>query len=104
MLEQMVNRAAACANAAGCDRGFHIHCVGLGSIPDSEWFCEQCCIERQVLEAAARRVGRQRQRARDVASPQRRARQRQPQTQAQRRASGGRLGSGGSGSDSDVEI
>ena len=25
---------------AGCDRGFHLNCVGLSSLPEEEWFCE----------------------------------------------------------------
>jgi hypothetical protein len=26
----------------GCDRSFHIHCIGLDFIPPGDWICETC--------------------------------------------------------------
>ncbi|XP_016976773.1 supporter of activation of yellow protein [Drosophila rhopaloa] len=27
-----------------CDRGYHIYCLGLRSVPDGRWSCERCCV------------------------------------------------------------
>eukprot|EP01079_Euglenida_sp_SAG-EU17-18_P004333 gene4333-787_t len=26
----------------GCDRGFHLECLGLASVPEGEWYCSSC--------------------------------------------------------------
>ncbi|XP_033171100.1 supporter of activation of yellow protein [Drosophila mauritiana] len=26
-----------------CDRGYHIYCLGLKTVPDGRWSCERCC-------------------------------------------------------------
>ncbi|XP_020803477.1 supporter of activation of yellow protein isoform X1 [Drosophila serrata] len=27
-----------------CDRGYHIYCLGLKTVPDGRWSCERCCV------------------------------------------------------------
>ncbi|EDV44540.2 uncharacterized protein Dana_GF20276, isoform A [Drosophila ananassae] len=27
-----------------CDRGYHIYCLGLRTVPDGRWSCERCCV------------------------------------------------------------
>ncbi|XP_030381027.1 supporter of activation of yellow protein [Scaptodrosophila lebanonensis] len=27
-----------------CDRGYHIYCLGIKTVPDGRWSCERCCI------------------------------------------------------------
>ncbi|KAE9225767.1 hypothetical protein PF005_g5380 [Phytophthora fragariae] len=29
----------------GCPRAFHVNCIGLGDIPDTEWFCNECNLQ-----------------------------------------------------------
>ena len=41
-----------------CDMGYHIHCIGLESVPRGNWFCETCLISREERRAAMRRTAR----------------------------------------------
>lgn len=34
----------------GCDRSFHIHCIGLHFIPPGDWICETCAMNDLGLE------------------------------------------------------
>ncbi|GMF35912.1 unnamed protein product [Phytophthora fragariaefolia] len=29
----------------GCPRAFHVNCIGLAEIPDTEWFCNECNLQ-----------------------------------------------------------
>ncbi|GMF26195.1 unnamed protein product [Phytophthora lilii] len=29
----------------GCPRAFHVNCIGLADIPDTEWFCNECNLQ-----------------------------------------------------------
>ena len=35
-------RGALIACDGGCDRAFHLRCVGLRSVPVADWFCGDC--------------------------------------------------------------
>lgn len=37
-------------SATGCDRGFHTYCVQVEDIPEAEWYCPDCAVQRIILE------------------------------------------------------
>ena len=36
----------------GCDLGYHLYCVDLDTVPEGEWFCDDCILNR-VIESSS---------------------------------------------------
>ncbi|MCJ1286986.1 PHD and RING finger domain-containing protein 1 [Xylographa opegraphella] len=40
----------------GCDLGYHLYCVDLDTVPEGEWFCDDCTLNR-VIESSLDHTG-----------------------------------------------